>query len=1205
MLNSHMKSHTNVYQYRCSECTYATKYCHSLKLHLKKYGHKPATVLNQDGSLPQGLDVDASGLSVATKRGPPRGPRGPRKDKTGAAGGAGGDPYMSQLFGMPPVPMGVPGMGPHTMNAINPMLNGMMPFWPMLPHGPGGMGGGHAQGPHHHTPPSQAAMLPGMGSLAHQMRLGGPDAGMLHHHRMDHEPTRPSAYTSPTMGKGMMNRGRPHSTDSEERNAMLMAEEGNRRVSAMMMSRGDGGKHDYAACNLCDFIADDTRALCMHYVDVHKEESGRDIRRDFGMMPGNVEEWRAGFSFSGEEELARGRKMAEMDKRRMSEPPIDAGSENGYQEEEIHRRNSLAGNPGMLRRKNNGNEANEGGVTVPWQTASAFPEREQSKRMDMCYPSLKDTPEEGDSSGERSGKDGKGMNILHQMTLKFGSGAPMEREGAARDERSAHEDFSGGKRGEHGGSLTKPHSDRPETGVRRQGRAHKETPLDLTKPKSDSPSDFDNSNSPEDYGEEFGTSRDFASDNAGEAKEEAGKSLSKVTEILLKKRPYPEEFPEVSSKSLEPSSADKGSAIMPRKRSRKGKAYKLDTICLKLQEQRTSSPLDSDGNESDMEMGFSGFQPLFSTPNSADVRGENENGEKKESGETTIPTPDEPEGGGDLNKDVELPVVRDNDGMDSDGTEDYTNEEKNNDDFDDFKEVGEMTRVISREGVAVQTLQSEKTSEEIEKDLDTREDLSESDHTEYRENSVGEIAASDMKKSKTVDESEDVEETDFEKLQRTLKMLNSGEEATDTQLDSEKAEVGKGDIEEEKEATKMNENGPIKTVDPSSPRMSDTSASNLTKTEECEMPKSPQHQHSSISECHSDKENSDGQAITDFNDPDVGRRPMSPEELGQPRLDQCSFDSEEEIDQVDLIHTVLENRKKPLPPAVRRGTELAWKLLNDPVNPVTSIPIPVVTGTSSTSESGSSRERAQSGSPTLLPPSSCPTSRPRPGSPPPPLPVSNIPAHPASQTTPMSPRPVTGPAPSSPHHLRNGMRQQDQGYRQLHPYPHHQPPTANHHALHNHYQHPHPPPPPPPSLHRSNHPLFHPPQYGPLPSMSSSSGSPTMKPSPLSSSSSMPIPLPPTPMAFIPPTNRMDRVPDSAHSPGVASHAKQQHPAGQQQKSELYECTYCDLTFRDCVMYTVHMGYHSNRNPFKCNSCGIICRDKVEFFLHIARSPHA
>ena len=66
MLNSHMKSHTNVYQYRCADCTYATKYCHSLKLHLKKYGHKPAMVLNNDGS-PNPLPViDVYG----NKRGP-------------------------------------------------------------------------------------------------------------------------------------------------------------------------------------------------------------------------------------------------------------------------------------------------------------------------------------------------------------------------------------------------------------------------------------------------------------------------------------------------------------------------------------------------------------------------------------------------------------------------------------------------------------------------------------------------------------------------------------------------------------------------------------------------------------------------------------------------------------------------------------------------------------------------------------------------------------------------------------------------------------------------------------------------------------------------------------------------------------------------------------------------------------------------------
>uniref|UniRef100_A0A915EEC0 C2H2-type domain-containing protein n=1 Tax=Ditylenchus dipsaci TaxID=166011 RepID=A0A915EEC0_9BILA len=39
MLNSHMKSHTPVYQFSCQNCTYKTKYCHSLKMHLRKYNH--------------------------------------------------------------------------------------------------------------------------------------------------------------------------------------------------------------------------------------------------------------------------------------------------------------------------------------------------------------------------------------------------------------------------------------------------------------------------------------------------------------------------------------------------------------------------------------------------------------------------------------------------------------------------------------------------------------------------------------------------------------------------------------------------------------------------------------------------------------------------------------------------------------------------------------------------------------------------------------------------------------------------------------------------------------------------------------------------------------------------------------------------------------------------------------------------------------
>ncbi|EDV42808.1 hunchback [Drosophila ananassae] len=77
MLNSHRKSHSSVYQYRCADCDYATKYCHSFKLHLRKYGHKPGMVLDEDGTPNPSLVIDVYG----TRRGP--------KSKSGGATSSG------------------------------------------------------------------------------------------------------------------------------------------------------------------------------------------------------------------------------------------------------------------------------------------------------------------------------------------------------------------------------------------------------------------------------------------------------------------------------------------------------------------------------------------------------------------------------------------------------------------------------------------------------------------------------------------------------------------------------------------------------------------------------------------------------------------------------------------------------------------------------------------------------------------------------------------------------------------------------------------------------------------------------------------------------------------------------------------------------------------------------------------------------------
>ncbi|XP_074027048.1 protein hunchback-like [Leptinotarsa decemlineata] len=78
MLNSHKKSHSNIYQFRCADCEYATKYAHSLKLHLRKLKHSPAMVLNADGT-PNPLQViDVYG----TRRGPKLKPQSQKRTET-------------------------------------------------------------------------------------------------------------------------------------------------------------------------------------------------------------------------------------------------------------------------------------------------------------------------------------------------------------------------------------------------------------------------------------------------------------------------------------------------------------------------------------------------------------------------------------------------------------------------------------------------------------------------------------------------------------------------------------------------------------------------------------------------------------------------------------------------------------------------------------------------------------------------------------------------------------------------------------------------------------------------------------------------------------------------------------------------------------------------------------------------------------------
>ncbi len=79
-------------------------------------------------------------------------------------------------------------------------------------------------------------------------------------------------------------------------------------------------------------------------------------------------------------------------------------------------------------------------------------------------------------------------------------------------------------------------------------------------------------------------------------------------------------------------------------------------------------------------------------------------------------------------------------------------------------------------------------------------------------------------------------------------------------------------------------------------------------------------------------------------------------------------------------------------------------------------------------------------------------------------------------------------------------------------------------------------------------------------------------------------------------------------SPGGGSRVEQEsgmgRPSGKTQRGSQFECIHCDIAFKDCIMYTMHMGYHGYHDPFKCNMCGHSSGDKIEFFLHIARAAH-
>ncbi|XP_065210886.1 protein hunchback-like [Planococcus citri] len=57
-------------------------------------------------------------------------------------------------------------------------------------------------------------------------------------------------------------------------------------------------------------------------------------------------------------------------------------------------------------------------------------------------------------------------------------------------------------------------------------------------------------------------------------------------------------------------------------------------------------------------------------------------------------------------------------------------------------------------------------------------------------------------------------------------------------------------------------------------------------------------------------------------------------------------------------------------------------------------------------------------------------------------------------------------------------------------------------------------------------------------------------------------------------------------------------------KKNFFYCDFCEITFFNQVMFTMHMGYHGYSDPFTCNRCGKKTEDNIAFYAHMISSAH-
>ena len=105
--------------------------------------------------------------------------------------------------------------------------------------------------------------------------------------------------------------------------------------------------------------------------------------------------------------------------------------------------------------------------------------------------------------------------------------------------------------------------------------------------------------------------------------------------------------------------------------------------------------------------------------------------------------------------------------------------------------------------------------------------------------------------------------------------------------------------------------------------------------------------------------------------------------------------------------------------------------------------------------------------------------------------------------------------------------------------------------------------------------------------------------SPLNSRRYSPAPRSPRPDSPCARLNKRSRLRENSPSPTLMLPTMNQvaMPNG-------YTCTHCNIVYPNQTLYFLHRGFHSESNPWRCNSCGHISSDLYDFNTHLFSVAH-